>query len=63
MSVTVETKTGTRRIINFFLDSFIKSTDEALKLRQKIEKIIAYINAQKKLPKRVAFNIIHILWS
>ncbi|WP_278555025.1 hypothetical protein [Parvimonas micra] len=33
MSVTVETKTGTRRIINFFLDSFIKSTDEALKLR------------------------------
>lgn len=33
MSVTVEIKTGTRRIIDFFLDPFIKSTDEALKLR------------------------------
>ena len=33
MSVTVEIKTGTRRIIDFFLEPFIKSTDEALKLR------------------------------
>ena len=33
MSVTVDIKTRTRRIIDFFLDSFIKSTDEALKLR------------------------------
>ena len=51
MSVTVEIKTGTRRVIDFFLDSFIKSTDEALKLRQKIEKIIGYINSKKSYPK------------